>query len=243
MNKIIPIILTSLFGIFLFGCSNKENNPIAEKSFSDEWDSIKFSTNHHDYMRYLLVNTESIHFDSAVTRYFKYEKEYLDTVGRRLWTCHNDCISIFVYKADSIMFEHEPYPIEQLREKSLSLLLNSGSVEELPSMSEVKDNLGQVRTVSNGFFYVSILPDSISGLQQSIIEIKKAIADYKNELCLEWYNKEYALLESNTKESVDNLVKIGFRLDTYIFVDPILNIVEDESEIGFLFRYSVPKYL
>ena len=230
MDKI--ILLTSLLGILLFGCINKENINQADKSSSDDWDSIKSSTNHLDYIRYMLVNTESEHFDSALKKYFKYEKEYRDTVSPKLWTCYNDCISIIVYKADSIMFEHEPFAIDELREKSLSFLLNSGNGEELPSIKEVKDKLGHLRKVSNGFFYVAVLRDSISGFQQSIIEIKKAIKDYKNKLCVEWYGLEYKMLESDEKKSFDSLVRIVFRLDTYIYVDLEFEFVEGESEIG-----------
>lgn len=217
------------FGVLLFcmilmiSCSQK-NSDNSTNSDIEAWDSVKSSTNHYDYFRFLINNTDSRYFDTALIRYFKYQELLFDSIGPPMWDCFDRCISVVITKSDSILFENEPILIDNLSKKALSYLKNENNDEWMPEQKLVKDKNGFERYVSNGFFYLQTDLESNHKLKKGINEIKLAYNDYKNYLSEKWFRAKFDKLDPDNKELIDNLVKQRFEIGKYYKI--IIN--EDE---------------
>ncbi len=207
-------------GILLFclmliiGCNQKERE---KSSLTDieVWNSLKVSTNHFDYFHFMYNYPESKFFDTALTRYFKYQEKLYDSIGPPMRDCFNNCISVIVTKNDSILFEHYPIEIENLNMSSLSFLINENSDEMMPDQKLVKDKNGIERYVTDGFFSLQTDLKSNDKLRQSILEIKLAYKNYKNFLSQKWFHEEFERLEFENKELINKNVKQRVELEKY----------------------------
>lgn len=224
-NTKIGILLFCM--ILMISCYQK-NSDSSTNSDIEAWDSVKSSTNHYDYLSFMINNTDSRYFDTALIRYFKYQEILFDSIGPPMWDCFDRCISVVITKSDSILFEHEPILIDDLNKRSLKYLINENNDEWMPEQKLVKDRNGFERCVSYGFFYLQTDLESNDKLQKGINEIKLAYKNYKNYLSEKWFKVNFDKLEPGNKELIDNLIKQRFEIGKYYKF--IINENESVSE-------------
>lgn len=159
----------------------------------------------------MINHTDSRHFDSSLVRYFRFQHMLFDTAGWPQWDCFSRCISVEIYK-DTLLFEGEPVNIKELKEKSLSYLINKNKNEFMPGQKSVKDKNGTVRIVSDGFFYIQTDLQSNTILKQCIKELKASYHDYKDYLAGNWYRQRFDELSPEKREIIDHLVIDAYEL-------------------------------
>lgn len=219
--------------ILIVSCDHKTESAV--KSDTEVWDSVKLSTYHFDYLRFMINFTDSRYFDTSMIKYFEYQTKLFNSTGPPISDYPERWISIAI-TSDTILFEEEPVKMSDLKGKSLEYLINKTNNEQLPGQKLVKDKNGTERLVSDGYFFIQANPESAPRLRQAIKEMKSAYHEYKNYLAKQWYDVNYDKLSPEKKEIIEDLVIEAYELWPYTK----LNIIEDDSNEKQSYELVIP---
>jgi len=218
MKKHILYILL-MAGLVNFSCKNQgiNNIDIENHEMSDFWEAICKSKDHQDYISFLNEFPDSEHFETALTRYIEYKKNYFDTVPHPTWDCFRNCIKIEVDSIGGTLFENDSISLTTLRKAVLNQLINPNDDQYLPEKKIVVDDSGVERAISKGFLYVIIRHNYPSILKTVTIELKKAIDDYKGYLSLNWYNKPINKISQAELNYLESVCRTWYFFDKFDF--------------------------
>lgn len=176
--------------ITLYSCKNKssKDKPVSITENNDSWDKINNSTDHTDYLNFIIENSDTNSFKIALKQYFKYRDLLWDNTGLPRLPC-NGYSNFLINDKGQVLMNDAYIQLDSIRTKSFNFLLNKNNDIELSRKKEFVDFNGTLRKVSTGFFELNFTQDSCPNLQFVINQIGLAISDYKNYLINKWYPK------------------------------------------------------
>ena len=206
--------------IFLFSC----NQDIKINNDEVAWFSLKLSSNHFDYARFIQAYPESKYVDSSIKSYFFYRDSLWDVQGVPMGDCFNNCAKIILGSDGRILFEDEFANVDSLHDLALRYLQNKSKDPWQAEMKEIEipysSDLG---LISRGNFQFFLSHDSLQPLpvQEVVIHVSKAINSYKDTLANHWYVKSYYDISKPKQKSLDSILGLRFIFfDNYVAPPP-----------------------
>jgi len=226
------LIIFFFYCIAFFSCKNSQNSnsEFENNEITDSWDLISDSKDHRDYIRFLNDFPDSEYFDTAITRYIKFKKIFCDTVLPPAWHCTRNCIKIEADSIGNILFENDSLDLINLKTAVLNQLINPNDDHYLPEKVEIVDDTGAKRMISKGFIYVITRLKNPSSLKNIVIELKKAIEEYKGYLSKKWYAKTINKLSKPELKNIESVIRTKYFFDKFDFYPiEILDKLEEPS--------------
>lgn len=220
--------------LILFSYCNHSVSNLESQSqkINKYWDSIQHSQDHYDYINFLNDFPDSKYFDIAITRYIDFKRKYEDTIKRPAWDCFRNCVKVEVDSIGNVLFENDSLEFVNLRAAVLKQLLNPRNEEDLPEQVEIVDSKGVKRTVSKGMIYVITRFKLPSNLKKVVVELKKAIEDYKRCLSVEWYDEPIYKLNESELRNIESAIRTKYYFDKFDFYPVSINeYLEEPNEI------------
>ncbi|KAB1153901.1 hypothetical protein F7018_15555 [Tenacibaculum aiptasiae] len=176
-----------LFGFFLIlQCDKKE---ITEQK---DWNKISNSKKWSNYILFIQDYPQSKKAEEAINKSIS----LFDAGG-----CYRFNLSFDSYSKNHLFSQDSIINYDSIKNIALNYLVN-GISKENKNLLEIKiPNTNQHYLISKGMFELK-LPKSISNpyFQKTIIELTKAIKEYKEYLAKEWFNKPYKHLTKKEKK-------------------------------------------
>ncbi len=200
------ILYLLVIGFVTFSCQEQSIKSINKDNIAyiDSWPTIENSTDHYDFIKFIIENPESDNFDTALYKHLYYRDKMWDTIPPPPCDCFRNCISIEVNKKGEILLDGRRFNKDSLRISLLNFLINKEEKHDMPLKMEITDFNNTKRLISRGRFEVSYYNVSYDTLQNIVIEIGGAINNYKSYLSNDWYSKDYSYLDSINKKFLDS---------------------------------------
>ena len=201
MNKKIYCILIILI---CFSCTN--NAIDNSETYKNEWDRIKASKNLLETSIYIQDNLESPYLDSCLLFFLRLQNEYIDSIAPPPIHCGKNCIIVLVNTDGKILVDGKIVELDSISQLTYSHLKNKNNDEYSSEYKALEDQkMGQALFYSKGHIKVTLLPETIKQLRPVLIEIRKGIDKYKNDLALEWFQTSLTKATNAQKNLIDSL--------------------------------------
>ena len=219
ISSLLEKLITTLFLLVFFtSCNNSKDLPSAE----DTWKEVQFSTDHNDYIKYIIENPESVYFDTAISSYFFYQQRFVETNYPPAFDCFSNCIRITLDPNCNLLLDGDKLEIEAISDIGFEFIAHRISKHEQPDEKWVISRSSEKRRFSKGSFILT-LSSNCQDLQTVIVQASNSIVRYKHYLANEWYGKEYSLLDTSSRYQIDSLTQGKIRLEDYETVQPPAN--------------------
>ena len=161
-----------------------------------------------------MENPQFEKFDSALVLYHKYYNEYRKYRGYPCWDCFGNCYRLEIDKNNSIESQYgkvyAKYSYDTIsyffQEKIIMKRFNPrDSIEISPNQFKMRPN----RFIT--IFYGEL--ESNDTLQTVLINARKAVDHYREDISIEWYNDSYKKLSVPNKAIIDSVFKYTIHLD------------------------------
>jgi hypothetical protein len=197
LSFLIPLVL-------LVSCKTNKNDD------KEAWVGIENSSSWLDFSGFIQTHPQSEYFDTALKSYFYHRQKYWDSIPPPPVCCLRNCAKIKV-KNQNIIFELDEILIDSLQKQALGFIENKSRTFDGPSVKEIElaEGNNKAKFLSKGTFEISYHPSSLKNkeeLQEVVIEVCKAIEDYKKQLAVDWFDTRLDELSLERRKLMDSLL-------------------------------------